>query len=370
MLAASALVALTLMIVAFVLFSRSQRKLLVQKNGALGGDRPALTGRPPEMRDADVIAPDAASRIGMFCEQLRGGGIDAASLARFRRELLDSEPRATIAAIRAFLATGEDAQTGQRFSIAPGGGELDGAPAFRVWLLDILGVLDRTAGTGEAASVARGILEVKTSAAEWALALRNVAWGEPQAGPFLVAKFREMITFEPWLAAPSAGLLEAFDVAVLARDPSLLPLLGGLVQGDRRELQRAAAMALDRMAEADPVPVMTYLNSHPDAFAQRPLLRADYFAKADLSQPPQRAALEMYLARPDVELPEKTKLVKALAAPASFVADTLFATWAPPADDTARFTALERTVGEWISGRRFPELAPALAELQQRLQDR
>jgi len=283
---------------------------------------------------------------------------------------MTGDPRAAIAAIRAFLATGEDSATGQRLTVASGGGELEGSPTFRVWLLDVLGVLDRTARTGDAVTLSRGILEKKTSADEWALALRNLAWAEPESSPFLVAKFREMTAHEPWLAAPSAGLLEAFDIAVFARDPSLVPLLGELVQGNRGELQRAAAIALDRMAEADPFAVMSYLNSHPDVFAQKPLLRADYFAKADLSQAPQRSMLELYLARADVSLPEKTKLISALAAPASFVSDTLFTTPRPLVDDTARFAALEQAITAWTASRRFPELTPALVELQERIRAR
>jgi len=304
-------------------------------------------------------------KIASFFARLEQGEIDGKAMAEFRRELLASDPRTTVLAIGEFLKSGKDHATGESFSIAEGGGELESAPTFRVWLLDVLGVLDRTASTGEGAALSRLVLAVKSSADEWALALRNVAWAEPSGGGFLAAKFREMITHELWLAKPSAGFLEAFDTAVFLRDPSVMQPLEQL--GERPEVDRAAAVALDRLAEANPLGVMNYLNQNPGAFSRRPMVRADFFAKADLSQPAQRAVLEAYLARADVLLPEKTKLVEALAAPGSFVAETLFSSAAPPVDDDARVAAVERVTAEWIAARRFPELTSALADLQRQL---
>jgi len=112
---------------------------------------------------------------------------------------------------------------------------------------------------------------------------------------------------------------------------------------------------------------MNHLNSNPATLADLPLLRADYFAKADLSQPAQRQALEVHLGRPDVTLAEKTKLLQALATPASFVADNLLTAPIPPGDDAARQAVLNSAVTEWLKTNRFPELGPQLSVLQQRL---
>ena len=91
--------------------------------------------------------------------------------------------------------------------------------------------------------------------------------------------------------------------------------------------------------------------------AERPFLRADYFAKANLAELAQRQAIEHYLSRADVTAAEKTKLLRALAAPASFVSETLLTAPLPEPDDAARAAAIAATTADWLAQRRFPELA-------------
>jgi hypothetical protein len=284
--------------------------------------------------------------------------------------LLQEDPGAVLSAIREFLATGRDSVTAQPFAIAQGGGNLASSPTFRVWLLDLAGALDRAGQTGEAAAISRQILVTKGSAEEWAVALRNVAWAEPESAPYLAAKFREMVSYPPWAAAPTAGLLEAFDVAVFSRDPALIPILAEMLQGSQPALRRSAGVALDRLAENAALPVMNYLNTHPQILSERPMLRADYFAKADLAAFAERAALETYLARGDVSIAEKTKLVKVLAAPGSFISDNLLTSARDPTEDATRAAGLDRAINEWLVANRFPELAPVLAQVRGRLQER
>ncbi len=294
------------------------------------------------------------------------GGPNAAALEELRRALLGAEPGQSIAAILDFLTAGGDAATGEEFTIGEGG-KLTGAPTMRVLLLDLLGQLSKTARNDSAAKFSRSLLAAKTSADEWAMALRNVAWSEPAAKPYLAGKMREMLTHEPWRARPTAGMLEAFDVVVFTKDPTLVPDLAEVQQNGPRELQYAAAIALDRLAEQGPLEVMTYLNTHPTELADRPLLRADYYAKADLSQIAQRAALEVYLGRPDVTAAEKDKLLKGLATPATFVSENLL-TEPPVADDgAARQDALAKATADWLAANRFPDLRLPLEQLQRRL---
>jgi hypothetical protein len=264
------------------------------------------------------------------------------------------------------LDTGRDAKTGQEFALGAGGA-LEGAPTLRVFLLDLLGSVARSIRSDEAATIARTILESKTSSAEWAISLRNVAWNDPNAVPFLSGKIREMLSYEPWVHSPDAGMLEAFDVAVFTRDPTLIPPLADALRSDRPPLQRAAAIALDRLAERAPLEVMTYLNANPGAMADRPFVRADYFAKADLAQPVQRQALEFYLGRPEVTNAEKAKLIEALATPASFVSETLLTTAASEPDETARNATIAAVASEWLAKNQFPELRPQIIELHQRM---
>jgi hypothetical protein len=124
-------------------------------------------------------------------------------------------------------------------------------------------------------------------------------------------------------------------------------------------------VALDRLAESAPLDVMQKLNSQPQLFADYPFLRADWFAKADLREPAQRAAFETYLARPDVTLQEKSKALKALASPGQFISDNLLTTPPPPGDDAAREAAVLDAASDW--SRRFPQLGAPLTSLRERL---
>jgi hypothetical protein len=279
--------------------------------------------------------------------------------------MLSAPPSEAIAAIVNFLATGQDAITGETFTIGEGG--LSGAPTFRVLLLDLLGRLCRETGTSEAASVARSLMENKTSADEWAVALRNVGWSSPNETDYLARKARELIQHGPWREQPSAGYREAFDVIVFARDVGFIPNLAALLQEEDESLQTSAAVALDRLAETAPLQAMNFLNENRDQLADKPFLRADYFSKADLSQAAQRQAVENYLSRPDVGIPEKAKMLAVLASPGSFASESLLTQ--PPPDEfpPQRITGLRQTVNDWISTNRFPALAPPLRQLQARI---
>jgi hypothetical protein len=324
------------------------------------------TGPVPPPPDPLAGASPQTRAIEAMLVRLVRGPVTADQLAAFKAALLAAPPAETIAAIREFLATGRNARTGQEFAIASGGGTLAGAPTLRLLLLDVLGQAARKLRSGDAAEVSRTILETKDSPDEWALALRNVAWAEPQSRAYVAGKLREMIAHEPWRAAPSDGLLEALDVAVWSRDPTLVADLAA-ARDSNQAMSHAVDIALDRMAEAAPLEVLTYLNTHPTTLAERPMLRADYFAKADLANGAQRAQVELYLGRPDVALDEKTKLLRALVTPASFVSDTLLTT--PPAadDGSARRTALAQATSDWIRTNRFPSLRAQLEDVQSKL---
>jgi hypothetical protein len=328
----------------------------------------------PAPAPANATAPampsktTSATAIASAFAALRDRAADPmALLAALRQQLLAADPRQAIAAIEEFLAAGNDAATGGEFAIGPGGTQLASSPSFRVMLLDVLGELSRKARSDAGARIGRAILTQKTSADEWAISMRNVAWHEPQAAPFLASKMREMLAWQPWREQPTGGMIEAFDVIVFTRDASFIPTLVDLQSDGTHEFQQAAAVALDRLAEAAPLSVLTYLNANPMLLAEAPLVRADYYAKADLAQPAQREALELHLGRPDISLEEKTKILKALATPASFVSDNLLTASAPPNDDTTRQATLSKTIGTWLAANRFPELGTELRQLQQRL---
>ncbi len=296
--------------------------------------------------------------------KLEAGTATEADHDALQRMLLAADPAVATAAIREFLATGRDARTGLDFTLRPGG-ELN-APTLRVLLMDVLGRIAKRDGSTTAAQLARATLEKKDSADEWAIALRNVAWAEPQATAYLAAKAREMLAHAPWRSAPTGGLLEAFDVIVFTKDASLTAELAAAQNDPNEQLRHAADVALDRLAAASPLDVMNFLNANPALLTERPMLRADYFAKADLAAPGQKTALEFYLGRPDIAAAEKAKLLKALATPATFVSENLLTEPPPEPDEAAREHAILAAVQEWLTGKRFPPLQAQLLQLQRR----
>ena len=219
----------------------------------------------------------------------------------------------------------------------------------------------------DAAEIAREILEKKDSPDEWALALRNVAWGEPKSREFLAGKMHEMLNYEPWLATPSKGMLEAFDVAVFSGDPTFVSTFANMRHGDTPPLQQAAIVALDRLAETSPLAVMEYLNAHPDEIADLPFVRADYFAKADLRDAQQRGTVEQYLARIDVTADEKTKFLHAIASPGSFVSESLLSTAVRHGDTGARDAGIAAAATDWLKANRYPTLNPHIGWLLERV---
>jgi hypothetical protein len=355
----SALVAVAIIVLAIAFLARKTN------------DSPQTTARTsekatpePEKAPAVTATNEPKGVIEEFLDRLQKRQVTPAQLLAFRKALLEADPATVIPAIRAFLATGKDISTGLAFELGEGG-EVTHAPTLRLLLLDVLGQLSRKARTADAATVAREILAEKKSSDEWAIALRNLAWHEPQSTAFLASKFSEMVRNEAWRTQPSSAFLEAFDVAVFSKQVTVMEPLDEALQAPNPELQRAAAVALDRLAESAPLEVMQKLNSEPQLFAEHPLLRADWFAKADLREPAQRAAFETYLARTDVTLEEKSKALKALASPGQFISDNLLTTPLPPGDDDARDAAVLGAANDW--SRRFPQLETSLASLRERL---
>ena len=172
------------------------------------------------------------------------------ALALLRQTLASSPASEASAAIRRFLDSKMDAPTRQGFKIGAKG-FLTEAPTLRTFLLDYLGQIDPAA----AAEYARVILSSKDSPDEWAVALRNLATGDTSAGgrALLQQKAGEMLRYGPWQQEPSAGYLEAFDVAVYLGGTSLVPALGDLVrQQDNPAVAHAAYLALDRLVIKDP----------------------------------------------------------------------------------------------------------------------
>ena len=333
---------------------------------ASAGQGGASRTDPPSAAATQGVRGSLGNQIEALFEKLVAGKGTPAEIAALRNALEKADPREAMAAALEFLRTGRDARTGGTFVVGEDG-RLAQAPTLRVMLLDLLGAFSRQLKTDDAATYARTVLETKSSADEWSIALRNVAWGDSFAKNYLSGKARELLAHPPWRQNPTAGMLEAFDVAVFVQDPTLIPPLEENLKSEQAALQRAAAIALDRLAERAPLQVMSYLNANPGVMAERPFVRADYFAKADLAQPAQRQAIEFYLGRADVSHDEKAKLLDALTTPASFVAEGLLSAPLPEPNDRARQNAFANAARDWLGQNRFPQLRAEILEVQRRL---
>ena len=96
----------------------------------------------------------------------------------------------------------------------------------------------RDTGAKDGDEFSRSLLTRKTSADEWAVALRNIAWSAPDDRPFLAGKMREMLGYQPWRQQPGAPCYctdltrEEMPAALAAAERARLP--------KRRDLSVAA----------------------------------------------------------------------------------------------------------------------------------
>jgi hypothetical protein len=270
--------------------------------------------------------------------------------------------------IREFLDRGVDAATGLEFGVA-GDGSLNSAPSIRVFLLDQLARVDRAGAAG----YGRKILASMTSPDEWAVCLRNLALADssPEARAFLQDKFSQMLQHEPWQKNPSAGYLEAFDVAVYLGGTGFLETLAELANGkDNQALAHAAYLALDRLVIQEPASMLGYLQTAPTLLRGRELMRADLFARADVRDPGQRQVLEAYLLNPQLEVRELNQFVGVYPNANFQVSNNLLTRSETPdfARLTGRDAAALRVAQDWLADPRFAGLKGPLERITSRLE--
>ena len=261
-----------------------------------------------------------------------------------------------------------DAPIGQGFKIGAKG-FLNEAPTLRTFLLDYLGQIDPVA----AAEYARVILSSKDSPDEWAVALRNLATGDPSVGgrALLQQKAGELLQYGPWQQNPSTGYLEAFDVAVFLGGTSLVPALTELVRmQDNPAVAHAAYLALDRLAITEPAALLGALEADSNLMQGREQTRADYFARADVRDPQQRQVLESYLLDPRTS-PQELQQFGGVFPNANFMVSQNLLTPTPTPDHaalTSRDAASLQAVQAWLADPRFASLQGQLQRVEQRLE--
>jgi hypothetical protein len=290
--------------------------------------------------------------------------------ARLRqlRALLDALPRAVASReVQAFLALGRDTLTQLDLTVQSGG-RLGDSSSLRVFLLDYLGQIDRSA----AAIIGRAILAAPTSPDEWAVSMRNVAWADdaPATRGYLLGKAREMISHPAWRENPSAGFLEAFDVIVHTRGYELTPKLTDFLRDkEQRGLAHAAYLTLDRLTLADPAAALTLLAEQPDLMAGREQTRANFFARLDVRDGAQKTVLERYLLDPR-RTPQELRTFAGIFPNANYMVSQNLLTsnhTAPHSDLRAHDRAALGVIDAWRADPRFTKLQPHLEALRIRL---
>ena len=309
------------------------------------------------------------SAIEATLADLRSGDPQKMKAALDRLDALLSgdghDAAASIAAIMEFLKSGKDAPTGEEFVVGESG-MLDSANSLRVNLLDHLGTLCRETGSKEALNVARDVLSKFGSADEWAVCLRNTAWLDPKSTSTLHGKLEQMLDHKPWQEKPSTGMLEAFDVAAYSGAVQLIPRLSNfLSQGEQSPLWRASTVALDQLATTHPGEVLEWLARNPTMMNEHPYQRADLIAKGDLNNPAQRRAIESILARRDLSVEERGKILAGLVTPGNFVSNNLLTTPPKftPESEGQRLALVNRVGVEWRDSGKFPDLVPLVNDL-------
>lgn len=217
-----------------------------------------------------------------------------AALRGLRERLFQGDRLAAAAAVADFLRSGADADTLQPFVVGEDGG-LSRAPSLRTALLDWLPALDPQL----ALEMAREILRTTRSPDEYALALRNLAWNDLDGDlhPEISAALQQMFDHKEWNLRPSAGFLEAFDVAVDLGDLATFLSLAKFASPDVHEesVVHAACMSMDRMILRDPSLLASASLQSPEWLADAPLQRASLMSRLDITRDDHRALFLGYL---------------------------------------------------------------------------
>ena len=227
-----------------------------------------------EWLDSDP-APDAGEIRERLMElRTEWAAMDAQVLAEFLTALLES---------------GVDFATGMDFEVGPHG-MLAGWPSGRVFLLDVLAASDPEM----AAACARSVLAVTGSAEEYATALRSLTrWGAGRAEEGeLLGYFDRMLGRDDW--RERRGLAEGLDLARWLGSPEAAMRL---LRWDGHPALKE--MALDEFAAEHPAAMMRLLAQAGEGVERLDGgSRARLVARADVTDPGQRAALDAYVRSP------------------------------------------------------------------------
>lgn len=152
------------------------------------------------------------------------------------------------------------------------------------------------------------------------VAWRNICHLSPEDRPRIERRLHSLLLDSSLVGTFAYG--QAFDGIVALADIDAIPLLAQLLKD--KSLAPLAGMTLDRLSAGTPVRTAKYLNEHFAVMSDFPLLRADDFAKGSLGDSKVRAAVEIYLARPDLSDREIEKYFFSYLQPGEFLVAGIF----------------------------------------------
>lgn len=280
--------------------------------------------------------------------------------------LQHSDAEAAARSVISFLDQGTDVTFSDKLKVGKGG-SLTSTPTARVEMLDILGELD----SEMAASYSEEVLNNSTSPDEWAIALRNYAWGTDNAAsdPFLKEKVQQLLTNENWVNAPTAGYLAAFDFVPYSHDPALLRDTVALLDTTSPSSVKAAAhIAIAKFTAEDSGSAIGVI-SETEKERSFSALRADTYSRANFMKTADVIAIRNYLLSPDISA-EEFKLFASLFPHGGEIAGFFLATthrakhFKELARQDARALALFRA---WIQEPEFSHQQIVLTDIINRL---
>ena len=324
--------------------------------------------------------PDPAllDRFKQFHANLRAGmsrDDTLAALQDLKKQVHDLPPEVAAATLVALLRSGEDAPTGLGFVVGDEG-VLAESPRYRVALLDLLGQTD----PDTAVAYSRSILAETTQPDEYALALRNLAWldHEGTLTAEVSSRFSAMLDRTDWLAAPTTGYLEAFDIAVAVGGNTMISELSSVLRltthdpaVDRAKIDRAAFIALDRIMQREPDSIAALFTADPTFLDFAPNHRASLLSRLDPASPSGQKTLRTYLQSIPPAGEELAYFIKIFPNPNSFEGNRLVTSWETSSTPTTSITRRDQAalafVETLLTESTYVDLAPPLQTLRTRL---
>lgn len=262
-----------------------------------------------------------------------------------------------LAAASEFLQQESD-ESDLKISVDEGGVVVTSSP--RIRLIDRLGTIMEKLGRERFAEWSRTELGRTGNVDERIIQLRNLSWADSGSHSMISEELRSLLRRGTGLTRFARE--QAMDGVVYLRDAECVPLLAKAVEVPETEV--LAAQTLDRLAANAPLGVMQMLNRDTALLSNRPLLRADFFAKADLSDTFQRGEVERYLRNSEVPISAQRKTIQGLIQTGTILSVGIFTARTPLPYETPRRReeALRKTFRAWLARNFFPHLQDTIRE--------